>query len=97
MGVNDRMIFSTPPAAAMVVEKVPVEGISCPKCGSDDIRRYPVGWVFGPRMTVKCQVCYYALSNDKPELEDNWPPFRTLTYDWEASLAERPTPEAEKR
>jgi len=97
MGVNDRMIFSTPPAEAMKVEKLPVEGESCPACGSGDVRRYPVGWVYGPRMAVKCQACYHTLRHEKPAVADNWPPFRTLTYDWEASLAERPTAESRGR
>lgn len=89
MGINDRMIFTTPPTEAMTVVKEPVQGQTCPQCGSDDVRRYPVGWYKGPRMVVKCQACYHSLSVDRPALEDNWPPFRTATYDWAASPSER--------
>jgi ssDNA-binding Zn-finger/Zn-ribbon topoisomerase 1 len=89
MGINDRMIFTTPSADTMVVTKEPVPGQVCPKCGSEDVRRYPIGWYKGPRMVVKCQACYHSLSVERPALEDNWPPFRTATYDWEASPAER--------
>ena len=89
MSINDRMIFTTPPADEMVVRKQPVEGETCPKCGGDDVSRYPVGWYKGPRMVVKCQACYHSLRVERPALEDNWPPFRTATYDWQASPAER--------
>jgi ssDNA-binding Zn-finger/Zn-ribbon topoisomerase 1 len=89
MSINDRMIFTTPPAEAMTVEKVAVAGETCPKCGSEDVRRYPVGNFLGPRMVVKCQACYHSLRVERPAVEDNWPPFRTATYDWEASPSER--------
>jgi ssDNA-binding Zn-finger/Zn-ribbon topoisomerase 1 len=89
MSINDRMIFTTPDADQMVVEKVAVEGETCPECGGTDVRRYPVGWFKGPRMVVKCQDCYHSLRVERPLPEDNWPPFKTATYDWEASPSER--------
>jgi hypothetical protein len=89
MGINDRMIFTTPSAEEMVVRKEKVPDSECPKCGSDDVRRYGVGWYKGPRMVIKCQACYHTLSVERPRLEDNWPPFRSAGYDWEASPSER--------
>jgi ssDNA-binding Zn-finger/Zn-ribbon topoisomerase 1 len=88
MGINDRMIFLTPGKDEMFVEKAKVEGRTCPECGSGDIARYPIGWVRGPRMVVKCQSCYHSLEVERPAMEDNWPPFRSATYDWSASPAE---------
>jgi hypothetical protein len=89
MGINDRMIFQTPGPDRMIVEKTRVEGLTCPKCASTEIARYPIGWYKGPRMVTKCQACYHSLSVDRPALQDNWPPFRSATYDWEPSPAER--------
>jgi hypothetical protein len=89
MGINDRMIFQTPGSDQMSVSKTPIEGLVCPQCASADIARYPIGFYKGPRMVTKCQACYHSLSVDRPALEDNWPPFRAATYDWEPSPAER--------
>lgn len=89
MGVNDRMIFQTPGSEEMRVIKQSVEGQKCPECGSTDIARYPVGHYKGPRIVTKCQACYHSLAVEVPQEADNWPPFRTLSYDWEASPAER--------
>jgi hypothetical protein len=89
MGVNDRMIFQTPGRDQMVVVKTPVEGLRCPACGSADVARYPIGWYKGPRVVTKCQACYHSISVDRPRPEDNWPPFRSATYGWEPSAAER--------
>ncbi|MFN8217857.1 MAG: hypothetical protein U0R71_14780 [Solirubrobacterales bacterium] len=88
MGINDRMIFLTPGKEEMEVAKTPVQGASCPQCGSEDVARYPIGWCRGPRIVVKCQACYHSLSIERPAPEDNWPPFRAATYDWEPSPAE---------
>lgn len=89
MGFNDRMLYPVAPTGELSVERVPVEGQTCPECGSTDVRRYPVGWVRGPRIVVKCQDCFFALSVERPAPEDAWPPFRSATYDWDASPAER--------
>jgi hypothetical protein len=88
MGFNDGLIYNRPPDD-MVVAREPVVGATCPECGSDDVRRYPIGWVRGPRMAVKCQACFHALSIEVPTREDAWPPFRSATWDWDASPAER--------
>ena len=88
MGINDRMIFSTPPADQMVVAKESVEA-TCPECGSTNVARYPIGHFKGPRIVTKCQDCYHSLSVERPSPGDAWPPFRAATYDWEASPAER--------
>jgi hypothetical protein len=89
MGINDRMIFQTPGPEQMDVVKTPVRALSCPRCGSSDIARYPIGHYKGPRVVTKCQACYHSLSVDRPLPEDSWPPFRSATYDWEPSAAER--------
>jgi len=89
MGVNDRMIFQTPGPEAMFVTKQPVQGRQCPACRSSEIARYPVGHYLGPRIVTKCQACYHSLEVDVPSEADNWPPFRALSYDWDASPAER--------
>jgi ssDNA-binding Zn-finger/Zn-ribbon topoisomerase 1 len=88
MGINDRMIFVTPPADAMTVVKAKVEGQTCPQCGSGDVARYPVGHFLGPRIVTKCQACYHSLAVDVPTEADQWPPFRPLTYAWDPSPAE---------
>jgi hypothetical protein len=88
MAFNDGLVYHGPPKST-VVERAPVEGQHCPECGSEDIRRYPVGWVRGPRIVVKCQACLYTLSVQRPERDDMWPPFRSATYNWDVSPAER--------
>ena len=89
MSINDRMIFTTPTAREMVVRKTSLPGRECPDCGGSDIARYPVGHYKGPRMVTKCQNCYHTLEVERPVLDDNWPPFRSATYDWEVSPVER--------
>jgi hypothetical protein len=89
VGFNDGLIYTSPPPGDRVVQRVPVHGETCPECGSSDVRRYPIGWVRGPRIAVKCQACFYALEIRVPSREDAWPPFRSATWDWEASPAER--------
>lgn len=89
MGINDRMVFPEPADEALVVEREPVEGAECPRCGGTDVRRYPIGWHRGPRMVVRCQDCLQSLAVERPGPEDCWPPFRSATYDWQASLSER--------
>ena len=85
----ERYIQASPPDGELVVERVPVEGATCPKCRGDDVRRYPVSAYCGARMAVKCQTCLHTLSLTRPSADDNWPAFRPLTYDWEASPSER--------
>jgi hypothetical protein len=88
MAFNDGLVYHGPPKST-TVERALVEGQRCPECGSEDIRRYPVGWVRGPRIVVKCQACLYTLSVERPDRGDMWPPFRSATYDWDVSPAER--------
>lgn len=78
-----------PDAERVYVERTPVEGSNCPECGSDDVKRYPIANHLGPRMVTKCQACFHVLALDRPTAEDNWPPFRSVTYDWDASPSER--------
>ena len=84
-----RYTQQAPNAERIYVERTPVEGARCPECDSDDVRRYPIANHLGPRMVTKCQACFHVLALDKPVEADNWPPFRSVTYDWEASPSER--------
>jgi hypothetical protein len=90
MGFADRLIFQTPAGdEPLVVERRPCDGATCPSCGSDDVREYPVAASVGPRMKRKCQSCYEVIEVRHPDPEDNWPPFRPAPTDWPASPAER--------
>lgn len=80
----DRLLFESPLQNTISVERVPVEGV-CPKCGSRDVRRYPVANFIGPRMVTKCQDCFEHLAIDVPTVDDHWPPWRSATIDWPAS------------
>jgi hypothetical protein len=91
-----RYINPRPTAEQLVVPRAIVEGATCPKCGGDDINRYPVSNEHGARMATKCQSCLYTLKIERPLVEDNWPPFRPVTYDWKASPSERATRDALK-
>ena len=91
MPLFDRIVYPDPgrDAGPLVVEKTPVSDMVCPECGSTDVSRYPIAWFKGPRMVVKCQSCYHALSVERPKPEDRWPPFESVAYHWEASPSER--------
>lgn len=80
----DRMLFPRPQQERLRVERVPVEA-RCPKCGSDDVARYPVANFIGPKMVTKCQTCFHHLATDEPTLNDAWPPWRSPTADWDSS------------
>jgi hypothetical protein len=84
----DRMIYARPTEERIYAVRTPVEGVTCPACGSDDVRRYPIANHLGPRMTTTCQACLHVLSVERPTLDDSWPPFRAVTFDWDASPAE---------
>jgi hypothetical protein len=90
VSLADRIIYQPPTEERIYVEKTPVEGATCPSCQGTDVRRYPIAWSRGPRMVTKCQDCYTTLAIERPSLEDAWPPFRAVAYDWEVSAAERP-------
>jgi hypothetical protein len=85
MGV-DRMIFQRPEEATLSVERVKVDE-TCPACGSNDVRRYPVANYIGPRIVTKCQDCFHHIAVDLPTDEDMWPPWQTPTRGWTASRA----------
>jgi hypothetical protein len=80
----DRLLFPRPETPRVYVERTPVEG-TCPECGAAALARYPVANYLGPRMTVKCQECLYAISVTRPEPEDHWPAWRAPAHDWPAS------------
>ncbi|AHH17564.1 hypothetical protein NONO_c27720 [Nocardia nova SH22a] len=89
MAWHHRYTQQRPEQRFVHVERIPVPGVSCPACDSTDIRRYPIANHLGPRMVTKCQRCFEVLALDRPAEADNWPPFRSVTYDWEASPSER--------
>jgi hypothetical protein len=81
---TDRLLFPRPVEERLYVERVPVDG-TCPRCGGQEIARYPVVNFAGPRMVTKCQTCFFHLSVDVPTADDHWPPWRSATRDWPAS------------
>lgn len=85
----DRILYPRPTEERIYAQRVPVPGERCPACGSDDVCRYPVSNHLGPRMTVTCQKCLHVLRVERPTIEDMWPPFRAVAYDWEPSPSER--------
>ncbi|ODU02970.1 MAG: hypothetical protein ABS81_15865 [Pseudonocardia sp. SCN 72-86] len=89
MAWNHRYTQTPPTEERIHVERVPVEGLTCPNCGSDDIRRYPIANHLGPRIATTCQKCLTSLKVERATEADNWPPFRSVTYDWPASPGER--------
>jgi hypothetical protein len=84
----ERYIQAAPVEERPTVERVKVEGATCPSCGSDDVRRYPVATQHGARVATKCQGCLHILAVERPLPEDEWPPFRSTTFDWEPSAVE---------
>ena len=52
--------FRRPDEPHVTVEREPVAG-SCPECGGNDLRRYPVINERGWEMVVKCQDCLFAV------------------------------------
>jgi transposase-like protein len=56
--------FARPEEPYLSVEKEPIDG-TCPECGSEDLRRYPVltegGWWY----VVKCQECLFSLERER--------------------------------
>ena len=93
----DRYIRSRPTEQHPEVQRVVVEGATCPICSGHNVRRYPVACHQGARMATKCQDCLHTLSLQRPTAGDLWPAFRSVTYDWEASPAERATRDALER
>ena len=86
---SSRYTYPRPAEAEVHVVRAEVKGVECPTCGGDDVRRYPVASHMGPRIATKCQACFTVLALDRPSADDLWPPFRAVTYEWEAAPAER--------
>jgi hypothetical protein len=97
MAWNHRYTQQRPDQQRLTVERTPMPGTSCPTCGGSDVRRYPIANHRGPRIVTKCQTCFHVLALDKPKEEDHWPPFRSVSYDWEASPSERASRELAER
>jgi hypothetical protein len=93
----DRYIQPMPSSEQLDVVREPVPDTTCPACGSDDVRRYPVATHQAARMATKCQACLHILVIERPSAGDRWPAFRSVTYDWEASPAERASRELLER
>jgi len=48
----------------LTLDREPVEG-SCPRCGADDLRRYPVNSEAGWLNVVKCQTCLFSVERTR--------------------------------
>jgi predicted RNA-binding Zn-ribbon protein involved in translation (DUF1610 family) len=92
----DRMLYARPVEDRVYLVRQKVDA-TCPECGDDDVRRYPIANQKGPRMITRCQACFHILSLDRPTAEEPWPPYRSVTYDWESSPAERAARDALER
>ena len=55
--------FARPQDPNPTQEKEPVEG-SCPVCGHEELRRYPVNSEGGWFIVVKCQNCLHSVSRE---------------------------------
>jgi hypothetical protein len=88
MAWYERYIFAPPSEPTLVLQRAQVEG-DCPECGGSDVRQYPIANHLGPRIVTKCQDCMHVVEMRKPRPDEPWPPFRAVTYDWDASPAER--------
>jgi hypothetical protein len=97
MAWNHRYTQTPPTEERVYVVRVPVEGKTCLNCGSTNVARYPIANHLGPRITTTCQNCLTPLLVERPTVEDNWPPFRAVTYDWPASPGERAARDALER
>jgi hypothetical protein len=83
-----RLIYSRPEAEQLFLERELIPG-SCPACGEETVARYPVATHQGARILTRCQRCFHTLSLERPAPDDAWPPFRSVSYEWTASPAER--------
>jgi vanillate/4-hydroxybenzoate decarboxylase subunit D len=52
--------FTRPEELTLTVERTAV-ALTCPECGSKDVRRYPVVAEEGWMQVVKCQDCFHSL------------------------------------
>jgi predicted RNA-binding Zn-ribbon protein involved in translation (DUF1610 family) len=83
-----RYFYPRPREEQLDVRKVSVDA-TCSECGGTNIKRYPSATHVGPRMITRCQDCFHVLARERPTEADTWPPFRSTTFDWDASMAER--------
>ncbi len=81
----DRLLFPRSTSDRVYVERVPVQGVTCPSCRGSNVARYPVASYLGPRIVTKCQDCFAHVSRERSEPADRWPPWRSATRDWPAS------------
>jgi transposase-like protein len=56
--------FARPQEPYPAQVKEPVEG-SCPQCGAEALRRYPVNSEGGWFQVVKCQSCLHSVSRER--------------------------------
>lgn len=59
--------FPRPEEPYLFVEREPVEG-SCPECGGEELRRYPVISEGGWWTVVKCQSCLHSVERERAGL-----------------------------
>lgn len=84
-----RLIQPRPESERVRLQRHPQAGVVCESCGGSDVARYPVANHQGPWIMTRCQDCLHIVQVERPGLQDAWPPFRAVAYDWEASPAER--------
>ena len=56
--------FPRPEEPYLFVEREDVDG-SCPECGSEDLKRYPVLSEGGWWTVTKCQSCLFSVSRER--------------------------------
>jgi hypothetical protein len=83
-----RLIYPRPEAERLFLERTPIPG-RCPACDQESVATYPVATHQGARMLTRCQRCFHTISLERPGPDDAWPPFRSVSYAWVASPAER--------
>lgn len=62
--MNEHSNTTSPP---LFLERQPVEG-SCPRCGAEELRSYPVNSEGGWFDVVKCQECLGTVSRERGPL-----------------------------
>lgn len=56
--------YPRPTEPTLAVEKEPVDG-TCPACGADDLKTYPVLAEYGWEQVAKCQTCLHSVSRER--------------------------------
>lgn len=56
--------FPRPQEPTVSLVKEPVAG-SCPQCGQEELRRYPVNSEGGWFLVVKCQNCLHSVTRER--------------------------------